>query len=260
MLIDTHAHLTYDALYANIEDVLKRAQDAGIRKIMNICTDVQTLERGIELAIKHPWIYNIAATTPHDVETQGEDFDFFEKCAKEKKLIAIGETGLDYFYERSPREKQKEFLLKYMQLALSTHLPLVIHCRDAFEDLFSLADAHYKIHSEMQKLLLHCFTGTLSDVKKALDRGFLISFSGIVTFKKSTGLQEVARFVPIDRMVIETDAPYLAPQSKRGQVNEPSYIKETALFLSELKGLSLEEFGSATTKNALDFFRTQKIS
>ena len=218
---------------------------------MNICTDQLSANRGLKLAQDYPCIYNVGATTPHDVERLGElDFVFFEKLAKDKKLVAIGETGLDYYYEHSPRDLQKNYLSRYFSLATACNLPVVIHCRDAFDDLFAIADDEYA----GKPLLLHCFTGGKQEAKQALDRGWKISFSGIVTFKKSESLRETALYVPLDAILIETDSPYLAPQSKRGQINEPSFLVETAERVALLKGLSLEAFAKATVQNAKAFF------
>lgn len=252
MYIDSHAHLGDDALFSHHKEILERAFSAGIDSIVNICTNTKTLKRGVELQKSlQPKIILAAATTPHDVEKEGESF-FSEvaEAAFQKKLSAIGETGLDYYYEHSPRELQKKFLIQYFHLSIQTNLPLIFHCREAFEDLFLLADAEYK-HSSG---LLHCFTGTLEEAKQVLDRGWNLSFSGIITFKKSEALREVVRYVPLDRLCIETDAPFLAPQSKRGVLNEPSFMLETAKVVSELKNISIEEVAQSTAKNARAFF------
>lgn len=252
MLIDSHAHLGYEPLYQQIEEILKRALSQGVTKIINICTDQITAERGVALREKYPFIFNVGSTTPHDTLKQAEQhFSMFANLAHSKQLVAIGETGLDYFYDFSPKDIQQKWFIKYLELACQTNLPIVIHCRDAFNDLFSITKEFYKD----RPLLLHCFTGSVEEAKKALDRGWMISFSGIVTFKKSTSLQEAAKYVPLESMLIETDSPYLAPQSKRGQSNEPSYIVETAKFLAELKGIHFEEFGNICSKNTENFFR-----
>ena len=251
MYIDSHAHLTGDTVLPHVEEILKRAQEKGVEKIVNICTDQKSLEEGLLLAERFPWVYNTAATTPHDVEKEGESFfPIVKQCAKEKKLVAIGETGLDYHYEHSNREVQKFFLSKYFELARESKLPLVFHCREAFSDLFDMADAEYK----GCPAVLHCFTGTLEEAKGCLERGWFISFSGIISFKKSESLREVAAYVPLDRMFIETDTPYLAPQSFRGKMNEPSYIEETAGVIAKLKNVSVLEVGKQTLFNANQFF------
>jgi len=253
-MIDTHAHLTSPLLERPLEPLLLRAQEAGIRTIINICTDLKSLEEGLKLSLLHPWIYNAAATTPHDVEREGEFFfPFVEKHAD--RLVAIGETGLDYHYEHSRRELQQAFLIRYFELAKRVDLPIVIHCRDAFSDLFKLADKHYAGRA----LLVHCFTGTQEEVEESLARGWMISFSGIVTFKKSEFLKEVAKKVPIDRLVIETDTPYLAPNSKRGKQNEPAFIQETAECIAQLKGVNLDVFVAQTTHNSRAFFQRMNL-
>jgi TatD DNase family protein len=251
MLIDSHAHLGYDSLYDNIDTIMQRAFAEEVLAIINICTDEITAQRGLALQQKYPCIYNVGSTTPHDTEKLGEkDFAMFSNLARQKKLVAIGETGLDYFYDYSPKKTQQKWLTQYLELAVETNLPVVIHCRDAFSDLFAITENSYK----ERPLLLHCFTGTISEAKQALDRGWMISFSGIVTFKKSTQLQEAAAYVPMSHLVVETDSPYLAPQSKRGQTNEPSFLKETAKFVADLKKVDFANFCHTTRANTKKFF------
>lgn len=249
MFFDSHAHMTEERVFTGVEAYLERAKSAGVEHIVNICTDKATLERGIELASRYDWISNVGSTTPHDVEPLGEkEFEAFAKAARNKQLVAVGETGLDYHYEHSPKVLQQEFLQRYMALAAETNLPLVFHCREAFADLFSI------MKGCQSKAVLHCFTGSKEEAATALDRGWLISMSGIVTFKKSKELQEVAQYVPLSSMLIETDTPYLAPQTKRGQPNEPSFIGETAQMIATLKGVSVEEVARATAENGRAFF------
>ena len=251
MFSDSHAHLTCDPVFEHISELLDRAKKAGVETIVNICTDKVTLERGLKLAEDVKWVYNVGSTTPHDVEKEGGIyFHLFEEAARQGKLIAIGETGLDYHYEHSSKSLQQAFLIRYLQLAADCNLPVVIHCRDAFEDLFAIADEHYK----KGPLVLHCFTGTIEDAEKALERNWLISFSGIITFKKSESLRQVVKEVPINQLLIETDTPYLAPQTKRGKPNEPSFLLETAQMVANVKGLPLEEVAKATTTNMRNFF------
>jgi TatD DNase family protein len=255
MYTDSHAHLTVPAVVDHVEEILQRAQQKGVSPIVNICVDGPSLEKGLHLAQRHPWVFNAAATTPHDVDKEGEVFfPVVERMARERKLVAIGETGLDYHYEHSSKEKQREFLVRYFKLAVETQLPVIFHCREAFGDLFDLGDHHYK----ERPAVLHCFTGSLEEVKGCLERGWYISLSGIVTFKKSEKLREVAKYVPLDRLFIETDTPYLAPQSKRGKANEPSFIAETAKVLAEVKGVSVEDLAAATAANAAHFFSFPK--
>jgi len=249
-LIDSHAHLTSPDMLVDSDDVIARAKNAGVDKIINICTDRPSMEKGLELAQKYQEIYNVGSTTPHDVDKLGEqDFPLFEKLAKENKLVAIGETGLDYYYEHSNREKQKEFLIRYLHLAKELNLPVVIHCRDAFSDLFAIADKEYS-----GKLVLHCFTGTLEEAKEVLNRGWMLSLSGIVTFKKCEELREVSKIVPLEKLLIETDSPYLAPGKFRGKRNEPSYITETAKLIAQVKDIDENDLAEKTYQNAVNFF------
>lgn len=254
-MIDSHAHLTGETVYDQVDDMLKRAQEAHIEAIVNICTDRLTLQRGLELVQRYPWVYNAAATTPHDVEKEGEaDFDFIAQHARQGRLKAVGETGLDYYYQHSDRKIQQDFLRRYLHLALECQLPVIIHCREAFADFFSILDVEYQINGKHAPGVLHCFTGTVSEADEVIKRGWMLSLSGIVTFKKSLELQEVARCVPLSQLLIETDTPYLAPQSHRGKMNEPAYVVETGRFIASLKGIPFEELAQATTRNARSLF------
>lgn len=253
MYIDSHAHLTSPKVVDHVEEMLQRAQQHQVKKIVNICTDKLSLDKGLLLSQRHPWVVNAAATTPHDVATDGEAFfPIVEAAAKD--LVAIGETGLDYYYEHSDRQLQQAFLIRYFQLAREKQLPLIFHCREAFQDLFSLSD----LHCRERPAVLHCFTGTIEEAKGCLERGWYISFSGIITFKKSAALREVVDYVPLDRMLIETDTPYLAPESKRGKLNEPGYIGETAALIASIKKVDVEKIGQTTAENAAEFFSFPK--
>jgi TatD DNase family protein len=255
LLTDSHAHLTSRAVFDQLTPILERAQHAGVKRIVNICTDPLSLERGLQLSQHYPWIYQAAATTPHDVEKEGEAvFEIIANSARRGDLKAIGETGLDYYYEHSNRDIQKHFLRRYLHLALECHLPVIIHCRDAFTDLFNILDEEYQINRQYAPGVLHCFTGTLSEAEGVLKRDWMLSLSGIVTFKKSHELQKVAREVPLEKLLIETDTPYLAPQKHRGQQNEPAFLTETADFIASLKQMSFEEIAQATTRNATHLF------
>lgn len=258
-LFDSHAHLTSDTVYEQVDDLLARAQTAGITSIVNICTDAATLERGLALAKKYAWIHNAAATTPHDVALEGEQlFPLMEKHAKCGNLVAVGETGLDYFHHHSPQDLQQHFLRRYLKLALECQLPVIIHCREAFSDLFDILDQNYMVNGKHAPGILHCFTGTVAEAAEVLARGWYLSLSGIVTFKKSEGLREVAKMVPIDKLLIETDTPYLAPQGHRGAINEPSFLTETAGVIAELKGISIDTLAEATSRNARTAFGLER--
>lgn len=247
---DSHAHISS---LPDAEETLARAKKENVTHILNICTDKETLEKGILLAKKHLHIMNAGATTPHDVATEGElFFPLFEKAARSKELVAVGETGLDYHYEHSPIDLQKQFLVKYLLLAAETKLPVIFHCREAFSDLFSIVDYEYP---KTAPAILHCFTGSVQEAEEVLKRGWFLSLSGIVTFKKSETLREVAKMVPLSQLLIETDTPYLAPQSQRGKQNEPAFIVETARYIANLKNISLEEVAKATFENAVSLLK-----
>ena len=249
LLTDSHCHLSDDAFAEDRDEVIARAKQAGVTSIVNICTDAKTLLEGVALRTQYPWIYLTAATTPHDVATDGEEFfPLVEEYSGH--LVAIGETGLDYYYEHSPRDLQKKFLRRYLALAHRCNLPVVIHCRDAFEDFFRILDESPPVPG-----VLHCFTGTLDEAREVVARNWYVSLSGIITFKKSDALREVAREIPLENLLIETDAPYLAPQSHRGKRNEPSFVGEVAETIARAKGISAEEVGNQTAANARSLFK-----
>lgn len=250
MYFDSHAHLTSEEVLPDVDQIVHAAKAAGVSMIVNICTDEDSLAEGLKLGKRLEGIFNTAATTPHDVDIEGESFfPMVREAAKKKQLVAIGETGLDYHYEHSPKAVQRDFLSRYFELALEYELPLVFHCRDAFSDLFAMADEEYS-----GPAVLHCFTGNLSEAKAVLDRGWFVSFSGIITFKKSDALREIVKYVPLEQMFVETDTPYLAPQSKRGKPNEPAFIIETVDMIATLKGVDAKTVAAQTFKNASAFF------
>ncbi len=250
---DSHAHLSSPDVLPQIDGIMARAKIAGVERILNICTDIESLEKGLALEKKYyPQIKNAGATTPHDVGKEGEAaFPYFADAARSKQLVAVGETGLDYYYAHSDKETQKRYLIRYLHLAVECALPIIFHCRDAFADLFAIADAEYR---KGAPAILHCFTGTVQEAEQVLARGWFLSLSGIMTFKKSETLREVARLTPLSQLLIETDTPYLAPQSKRGQPNEPSYIAETAACIAIAKNIPLEEVARASFENASRLF------
>ena len=254
-LFDTHAHLTSCELVGSFQKIAERAQFVGVKRIANICTDAKSLEEALLLQKDYPWIYHTAATTPHDVEKEGDSFfPIVEKAAREGFLAALGETGLDYFYEDAKPEEQKKFLRRYMALAKEVKLPLIFHCRSAFADLFSIADEEYK---ELPAIL-HCFTGSMEEAREVLNRGWLISISGIATYPKSQRLREVVRYCPLNSLVVETDSPYLAPQGKRGKQNEPSFLLEVVHLIASIKGVSVETVAEHTFQNGEYFFSLSK--
>lgn len=254
-LIDTHCHLDYDVFKVQMPEVLERCRQAGVEKMITISTRLSKAEEIIAIAERHENIYCSIGIHPHHVHEAGEEFDRDKMLSylNHPKVVAIGEAGLDYFYETAPKDIQKRAFRQQLELCLERDLPIVIHTRQAEEDT-------WEILSEMSqggKLrgVLHCFTSADWLAEKALEIGFYISMSGIVTFKKSDQLQALAKRLPQDRILVETDAPYLAPVPMRGSSNEPSYVKYVAMFLAELRGEAYAEFAKATTDNAQRLFR-----
>jgi TatD DNase family protein len=254
---DSHAHLSDSELFSHRQAILERARLSGVHRILNICTNPLTLSQGLQLAEEYPHVLNAGSTTPHDVESEGEScFSLFAEAARSGKLAAVGETGLEYFHKGLDRALQRQFLVRYLHLAAECKLPVIFHCREAFLDLFAITDAEYP---KRAPAILHCFTGTLGEAEQVIERGWYLSLSGIVTFKNSELLRRVAKWVPLEQLLIETDAPYLAPQSRRGGLNEPAFLVETAACIAAVKGIPVEEVAEATYANATQLFITRDV-
>jgi TatD DNase family protein len=267
MFIDSHAHLEGKQFAQDREQVITRARDAGVRNIVAIGNGdgPANFDCGIHLAEKYDFIYATIGIHPHEARLADQAaFDRMQQLARHPKVIAWGEIGLDYFYDHSPRDVQRSVFVTQMQLAATAKLPIVIHCRpsnhgeDAWDDCLSLIQTHWAPNAIGG--ILHCFTGNWSQASRALDMGFMISFAGNLTFPKAQQIRDAALQVPLDRILIETDSPYLAPVPHRGQRNEPAFVVETARKLGELRGLSLEEFGDLTSRNFYNFFKLAEIS
>ncbi len=250
-LIDTHAHLDIPPLNQNTDDIIKRAKDSGIHKIITIAVDIDSSFESIKYALKYDMVYASCGIHPnHAKNIAFHDLERLKSLANEKKIVAIGEVGLDYHWDYCPAEKQKEIFLSQIDIARETNLPLIIHSREANEDVYEIL----KGYANGMKGVFHCFSGDVVFAKKILDLGFYISFTGVITFPKAITLKEVAAFVPSDRIMLETDCPYLAPVPTRGKTNEPSYLKYIAEEIAKIKGISLEELAHCTTRNATEFF------
>lgn len=241
--------------------MLQRAKDAGVETILAIGsgTGPGSLDCAIQLAEHHPFIYATIGIHPHEAKLASDaDFEGMAQLAKRPKVIAWGEVGLDYFYDHSPRDVQQQVFVKQLQLAEVARLPVIIHCRpsdhseNAWEDCLKLLQEHWAPSGLGG--ILHCFTGTWAHATQALDMGFMISFAGNVTFPKAQQIRETAKLAPVERILIETDSPFLAPVPHRGKRNEPSLVKEVARQVGELRGLSTEEVGLLTAKNFYRFF------
>jgi len=261
IFVDSHAHLETEQFEADREQVIARAREAGIETILAIGsgTGPGSLDCAIRLAEQHDFIYATIGIHPHEAKlARDADFEEMAQLATRPKVIAWGEIGLDYFYDHSPRDIQQQVFLKQLQLAQLVKLPIVIHCRpsngseDAWEDCLKLLDEHW-VPSGLGGVL-HCFTGAWDHAKRALDMGFMISFAGNVTFPKAQQIRDAAKEVPLDRMLIETDSPFLAPVPYRGKRNEPLFVKEAARQIGEIRGQSMEDIGFQTANNFYRFF------
>ena len=265
MYVDSHAHLEGSKFDADREAVLARAREAGVSTILLIGsgTGPGTYDCAIKLAEqKHenaPELFATLGVHPHEASLVGEaDYSEMEKLAENPKIIAWGEIGLDYYYDHSPRDVQKNVFIRQVELARAAKLPIVIHCRpsenseNAWDDTLKLIAEHWG--SSGVGGILHCFTGELHHMQAALDMGFIISFAGNVTFPKATNIREAARQCPLDRIFIETDSPFLAPVPHRGKRNEPAFVTETARHVAELRGIPIEELAIATSTNFKRFF------
>jgi TatD DNase family protein len=252
--VDSHCHLDDARFDADREEVIDRAHRAGIRYLLTVSggSGPDDLASGIPIAARYDWIYTTAGIHPHEAKgAKARHFEMLRKAAGDQKVVAIGEIGLDYFYDHSRREVQKQVLIEQLQIARETKLPVIIHCRDAWEDLGEIIARHWA--GSGQRGILHCFTGSREEAFRFLDWGFMISFAGNVTFKKAEDLREVAREVPLDRLLTETDSPYLAPVPNRGKRNEPVFVLDVARQLAELRGMSPEEMGTLTGRNFVEF-------
>jgi TatD DNase family protein len=266
MYVDSHAHLDGKQFDSDREQVIAHAEAIGVKAMVAIGNGDGPADVGcgIQLAAKYNFIYATLGIHPHEAQLADEPaYQNMERLAKHPKVIAWGEIGLDYFYDHSPRDVQKQVFLKQMELATAAKLPIVIHCRpsdgsdNAWVDCLDLIKEHWA----PRRLggILHCFTGNWPQAKAALDMGFMISFAGNITFPKAQQIRDAALEVPLDRMLIETDSPYLAPVPHRGKRNEPAFVIETARKLGELRGVSGEEIGERTTRNFYNFFKLSEI-
>ena len=253
-MIDSHCHLDHEPLLSNINDIINRSKKVGITKLLTICTTLQSFEKIKKLVLVDNMIFGTFGIHPHETEDNTVDSsDIIKKIKNEKKIIGVGETGLDFFYNHSNKVSQIESFEKHVQAAINLDIPIIIHSRNAEDETFQILD-NYK--NSNLKILMHCFTGSQKFADKLLDLNAYFSASGIITFKNSLELQETFKNIPIDKLLIETDSPYLAPVPNRGKKNEPSFIKFTAEKLAHLKDISYDDLISKTTSNFDDIFST----
>ncbi|MDR3605790.1 MAG: TatD family hydrolase [Oligoflexia bacterium] len=257
MLIDSHCHLEYDYAPKDIETLLADAKAAGVEYLVTIGTDAASWPKVAKLSEQYEQVFHTVGMHPHEsIDLTPLLLDTLTKAAAHPKCRAIGEIGLDYHYDHSPREVQRERLAEQLEIARKTRQPIVIHSREGEDDLLEqLKDHAAKLPAGVLPGVIHCFSGTRDFGKACLDLGFYISFSGILTFKKADELRECAREFPLERLLVETDSPYLAPIPYRGKKCEPSMVRLTAQKLAEVKGLPFEEVARVTTENARTLFR-----
>src|SRR5690242_10275977 len=255
-LIDSHAHIDFPQFAEDREAMLDRARAAGVSTLLAIGTGPgpEKLDSALPFAEKHAWIYATVGIHPHEAKAVTTNhLDELSKLAKHPKVIAWGEIGLDYFYDHSPRETQHKVFRDQMALAQQAKLPIIIHCRDAWADCMNMLEEHWEPTGIGG--ILHCFTSTLEDAKHGLDMGLLISFAGNSTYPKAQNLRDIAKALPLEKILIETDSPYLAPQAYRGKRNEPAYVAEVARMLASVRDLSPDDVAAATAENFRRFFR-----
>ncbi|MDZ7374143.1 MAG: TatD family hydrolase [candidate division KSB1 bacterium] len=252
LAVDTHAHLDFGDFDADREEVLQRARECGIGAIVNVGTDAKSSQASVALAEKHPEVWAAVGIHPHDAgEARLEEIEQIAELAAHSKVIAIGEIGLDFYRDLSPREKQRDVFARLLGLARQTGLPVIIHSRAAHEETLEMVRREAAEGS--LRGVFHCFSGDQRVAEQVLDLGFYISFCGNLTFKNSR-LVDVLRAVPDERLLLETDSPFLAPEPHRGKRNEPAYLHFTVRKIAEVKGLSPAEVLSRTTANAIALF------
>ena len=251
-MIDSHCHLDHEPLYSDLSNIIRRSKNVGIEKLLTISTSHESFLRIKEILNKDAMIYGTIGVHPHETKNNNITSDFIIQNLKEnKKIIGIGETGLDFFYNNSDKETQIKSFREHIKASIKTNSPLIIHSRNAEVDTYNILN-DYK--NENLKILMHCFTGSKDFAEKLLTLNSFFSASGIITFKNATDLQETFKFLPLDKILIETDSPFLAPVPNRGKKNEPAFIEYTATKLSEIKNISKSQLISKTTKNFNNLF------
>jgi TatD DNase family protein len=265
LYIDSHAHVEGEKFASDRTEMLTRAREAGLERILAIGsgTGPGTYDCGLKVAEQHDWIFASTGLHPHEASVATEtDYQEMAELAKNPKIVAWGEIGLDYFYDHSPRDTQKEVFRRQMELAAQAELPIIIHCRpsnnseNAWDDTLQMLKEQWAPSGLPG--ILHCFTGEWKHAQAALDIGFYISFAGNVSYPKAQNIRDVAKDTPLERMLIETDSPYLAPVPHRGKRNEPSFVVNTAEAIANLRGVSKEEIGRQTAENFYRLFPTTR--
>jgi len=257
MIVDSHCHLDYPELYDQLDSVINRADKNLVKFLLTICTTLDSFVKIKEIINKYKNIYGTFGIHPHETKLhRNVDSDFIKKeLTANKKLIGIGETGLDYYYNHSDKTIQKKSFIDHINAAKELNVPVIVHSRDAENDTYEILKSE-KNNSNL-KILIHCFTGSKEFAHKLIDIGSYISISGIITFKNSLDLVNTVKNIPIENLLVETDAPYLSPAPFRGKSNEPSYLKHTVKKISEIKAIKENTIMEKTTKNFIDLFNLE---
>ena len=251
-MIDSHCHLDHEPLFSNINDVIKRSKEIGLKKILTISTSLKSFENIKKIIEIDEMIYGTIGIHPHETSKDIINSEYIiDNAKKYEKIIGIGETGLDFYYENSKKNDQIDSFIKHIEASISLNYPLIVHSRSAEKETFDILNQYKKSNI---KILMHCFTGSKEFAKKLMNLNAYFSASGIITFKNSIELQETFKFIDNDKILIETDSPFLAPTPMRGKKNEPSYIKYTLEKLSEIKSLSFNDLEQITNKNFNNLF------
>jgi TatD DNase family protein len=252
-LIDTHCHLTFEPLADDVPAVIERSRQAGVGGWITVGTNLADSRRAVELAGGYDHMHAAVGIHPHDAkEADGGAMEELARIARDRNVVAIGETGLDFHYNFSKRPDQERVFAAHLALARELGLPVIVHCREAFDETVDILDRH---GTGLAGVVFHCYSGTAEQAELLLAKGYYISFTGVVTFKNAEQTRQAARVVPLDRMMVETDCPYMSPVPVRNQKpNEPALMVHTAQFLAELKGVSLDELAQATGQTAASFF------
>lgn len=255
MLFDTHVHLNADQFEEDLEETIERAQEAGVKYMTVVGFDRNTIPKAMEIAERYENIYAAVGWHPVDaIDMTNEDLQWIEELSQHPKVVAIGEMGLDYHWDKSPKDVQKEVFRKQIRLARKVKMPIIIHNREATDDIVEILKEE---NAAEVGGIMHCYSGPVETAQECIDMNFMISLGGPVTFKNAKLPKEVAKAVDLEHLLIETDCPFLAPHPNRGKRNEPAYVKLVAEQVAELKGISFEEVSEMTTSNALEFFGIQ---
>ena len=252
-LIDTHCHLTFEQFEGKVEAVIERSAAASVTGWITVGTDARDSKNAIELTEKFDGVYAAVGVHPHYAkDVTQEDIKTIKRLAKHGKVVAIGETGLDFHYNFSKQPVQKQLFIEQLKIARQNNLPVIVHSRDAFDETVAILDEY---GDNIEKIVFHCFGGSAEQANMLLDKGYYISFTGVVTFKNAEKPKQAAKVVPLDRLMLETDCPFMSPAPMRKQkINEPALMAHTARFLAQLKQMDLEDFAKAVTATSRQFY------